>query len=550
MRRFEVTLATAAAFGVAALFWWSAANPGTVRSPDASDYAQMGRELARGHGFATRQIFPRHVPFLAERNLLEGDRWPNLYRYPVQPILEAVAQTFVSDVRMASSFVSGVSFALGVALLFWLGVRLAGVAGGAGAGALYAVDPAVYQSAHLGLTEPTASALLLVVCSLALACREISPLRSAALGGAAGLAVLTRTQVAFLLPLVLAWAVWRSEPRRRAVAAAACLAAFAIALSPWLVRNAALVGAPAFSFSSTRSLVLGTTGAYTDLDMQLHEPVHLTDVVARHGGAIAEKVIHENLPMALSAEFWADMFRGVPPAVAFLALLAFPLAFRRGVGYPRSLPWLMLGVLTLNFVSVSLAHHELRFYLIVRPCLYLLAGVTLGEFVREVAERTSAPRRARLAGSVAILCVAALLVARGRLFERVSARPQPAALALLAELTPPSALVVSDISYRIALDEDRRTLRLPDHPSDLLEIDDCYLTVDALVLSERVLRDWSNSRRFFANYSEYRRFVSTPEFADRFTEAGRLPGGATLFLHSDAAGRPASDCPTAGQGPR
>lgn len=546
MRNFETSVATAAVFAAAVFFWWGAADPDTVRSADAFDYAQMGREIGRGHGFSTLQIFPRHVPFLSERNLLDRDPWPNLHRYPMQPVLNAAAQTFVSDTRLASSLVSGLSFALGVALLFWLGVRVAGAVAGVSAASMYAIDPAVYQSAHLGLTEPTASALLIAMACLTLGVREITLARSVALGVTAALAVLTRTQLAFLLPLALAWSAWRTPPGRRTAVIGACLAAFAIVASPWFLRNAALTGSPAFSFSSTRNLVLGTEGAHTDVEMQLHEPVHLTGIMARHGDAVTEKILHENLPMAFSAEFWVRMFRGVPVAVALLAALAFPLAFRTGPCVPRSLPWLMLGVLALNFVSVSLAFHDPRFYLITRPCLYLLAGVAFSEVLRWLAAQMPWPRGAQLmgtAGIFAVLCVAAIQVARGTPFERVAQRPKHTRPILIPEHISPSALIASDISHRIALIEDRRTLRLPDRPHDLFEIDDCYLSIGALVLSDRVLRGRTDRREHFANYSIYRRFVSRPEFTDRFTLAGRLPGGANLYVRSDAAGRPASDCP-------
>lgn len=72
------TAVLCAVAGTSALaMWWMLASPAYVYSNDAFDYAQMGAQLANGDGFSTLQIFPRHVPFLAERGLLDGP-WPNL----------------------------------------------------------------------------------------------------------------------------------------------------------------------------------------------------------------------------------------------------------------------------------------------------------------------------------------------------------------------------------------------------------------------------------------------------------------------------------------
>jgi len=47
-------------------------------SPDAYDYAQMGREIRSGYGFSTRQLLPRHIPYLFERGYLRTGHPPNL----------------------------------------------------------------------------------------------------------------------------------------------------------------------------------------------------------------------------------------------------------------------------------------------------------------------------------------------------------------------------------------------------------------------------------------------------------------------------------------
>ena len=79
----QLGVAAAILAAVFALCWrWADASH--VMQPDAIDYAQMGRSLARGDGFATQQIFPRHLAYLVEHDLYGAEPVPNLYRYPIQ----------------------------------------------------------------------------------------------------------------------------------------------------------------------------------------------------------------------------------------------------------------------------------------------------------------------------------------------------------------------------------------------------------------------------------------------------------------------------------
>ena len=107
--RRELAHAALGGIALAGVCLWFTASPGSVVSNDALDYAQMGRELARGHGASTLQIFPRHVPFLHENGLLDGP-WPNLHRYPLPTWLDAVAALFTDDPRRAAFYQSAGSY--------------------------------------------------------------------------------------------------------------------------------------------------------------------------------------------------------------------------------------------------------------------------------------------------------------------------------------------------------------------------------------------------------------------------------------------------------
>ena len=57
--------------------------------PDGFDYAQIGREILRGHGFGSQQaIYALHLEFLTERDLLT-ETWPNLHRFPLPSLVLA-----------------------------------------------------------------------------------------------------------------------------------------------------------------------------------------------------------------------------------------------------------------------------------------------------------------------------------------------------------------------------------------------------------------------------------------------------------------------------
>lgn len=119
---------------------------------------------------------------------------------------------------------------------------------------------------HDTALQDTALYTLLLASALALCLRlvegEVERPRAAALafGLACALGVLTRVA---LLPSVLVLMAWpalvaaRSERRRQAGWAAVSLVLFALTLSPWLVRNHRLLGAPVLTSDTGRSLWLG-----------------------------------------------------------------------------------------------------------------------------------------------------------------------------------------------------------------------------------------------------------------------------------------------------
>jgi hypothetical protein len=93
---------------------------------------------------------------------------------------------------------------------------------------------------------------LTLLCALR-ALEAPTPGRAAWLGAAAALATLTRGEALLLVPLLLVPVTWRAGPR----AVLAGLAAFALLLVPWSVRNYSAFDRPVLVSNNTGSLLAG-----------------------------------------------------------------------------------------------------------------------------------------------------------------------------------------------------------------------------------------------------------------------------------------------------
>ncbi len=513
------------AVGLLALGLWSRAPAlASFRAPDAYDYAQMGRAVHLGRGLSTQQIFPRHVPFLEERGLLDGTSWPNLSRYPLPPLLHAAAQMGTDNPFRAGQMVSGLFFAVAMGLLAVTAARGFGVVGGLAATLLAFSDPDWLHSAHQALTEPLACACLLGFLGVVVGV-EVGAWgwrRSLALGLVSGIAVLTRTQLGFLVPVgALTCALLTAKGLRLRHEGCFFLGLF-LSVLPWMVRNLSLVGSPWFSFSSTRNLVMGTG---RDLDMELSAPVGLSAVWEQHGSAIGTKIL-EQLGAGITAEYWGSMYAGLPLWVAVGAALFTLLGILPRFRAPRRLASLITSILALNFFTVSLAFPLDRFFLPTRPLLCLMAAGCLATLIRLITAHSPWVRR-----GVAALALGALAIPAFQAVARHQESPRRvASLEGVLEVCEPGSVIASDLSHRIALETPHRALRLPANPEELLEIDQEYLRLDYVLLSAKLMTGAKTKKEAHFNaFETYRKFVRSSEFRSRYEEVPDLPGNTTLF---------------------
>jgi hypothetical protein len=112
---------------------------------------------------------------------------------------------------------------------------------------LWVVDGSLMSESLYGLTIA-----LTLICALR-ALERPTPGRAALLGGAAGLAALTRGEALLLVPLLVVPAPWRGGLRP----VLAGLAAFAVVLAPWSIRNLSAFDRPVLVSNNTGSVLAG-----------------------------------------------------------------------------------------------------------------------------------------------------------------------------------------------------------------------------------------------------------------------------------------------------
>lgn len=243
-----------------------ARGPAELAFPDAMEYADTARCIARGEGALDRAVWTLHL----ER--LGGTPAPAVRRATLFPLFESLAfRLFGSTDRVAVAS-SGVWFGATLALTFALSVALApaprfatrSAVVAAAATAIVALDPLSLAYGFSGLSEPMFSAAVLGVAALATA----PPARGKwfAVGLAAGASQAIRLN-GFWLVGAAAVAAWIFEGarssdeslvaesrRRRARAIAGILAGAALPLCAIALRNARVAGT--FSFVGPNGAIL------------------------------------------------------------------------------------------------------------------------------------------------------------------------------------------------------------------------------------------------------------------------------------------------------
>lgn len=227
--RRTILLATVALGLVLRLGMATALGLGTPPAPgsDQHEYDTYAWNLAQGRGYRGMS------PDVADRDHLTA------YRPPGTSLMWAAIYRVVGHrydaIRLAHCLLGAAT----IVLVYHIGIICGGEAVGLMAAIAFAIYPLSLLYASELLSETLGTFWLLASVLACLRLGERPSWGGAALaGGLLGMALLTRLNVALLLPLLTFWSLWHFRESRRAMLVGLAVPAFAACLLvPWAVRN-------------------------------------------------------------------------------------------------------------------------------------------------------------------------------------------------------------------------------------------------------------------------------------------------------------------------
>jgi hypothetical protein len=202
----------------------------------------------------------------------------------------------------------------------------------------------------------------------------------------------------------------------------------------------------------------------------------------------------------------------------------------------RYFKWFSAILIVITFLVISLTVYSVRSYMMFRPLILI---VSINEIVR-LFDRYLRPQALRAAGVGILIMLGFVQLGLGVIAHKNSPPAQSEfdvrTYSILVDKTDEDTLIASDISERISAYTERRTLRLPSDPAELLEINQGYLPIDYLLLSKDLVRGELSDQDepgYHETYDQYVAFVATAEFLEVFAYEDQLPNGAVLYIRKD-----------------
>jgi len=347
------------------------AFPTATPEADAADYLRLAQGLRAGKGY------------------VDDGGHPTAFRPPLYPLMLSLTGPDVHVAVTLQSALGAANCLLTVALVSrWLAGPAPWLAG-----LLLAVDP-VHASASSRLLSEVVYQTLFLLSLLALDDGR-SPRRALLSGLLSGLGLLARTAaLPVLLAMLAVWA-WRAGPRLKA--GALFLAGALLAVSPWVVRNALVMGAPVLSTQAGITLY----SSYRPPQGRIFGVLITDDEVVRAeakgeiaadrqltGAALREAAAHplRTLRLALLkiAFLWIPIdweIRRPPGLLSPTYLFALPLALWTLAKRPRSFPPVPLLLLVLTLFS-AIVYGSPRLRLPYDPLVYALAAGVVAAHLR------------------------------------------------------------------------------------------------------------------------------------------------------------------------
>jgi 4-amino-4-deoxy-L-arabinose transferase-like glycosyltransferase len=346
--------------------------------------------LARAHTFGTYGTETDFYHFFApDAERLAAGQFPeNPYQGPGYPALLALVTRLTGDIFVAGKWISIISAALVVGLIFLLFARLFGYWVGVGAQLIALVSGEFPQFAISATTDVFFLLLCLATLLVFVSERAAVPWRVALTAVLAALAYLTRYNGLFLVAACLLGIVWLNYFNRgwrdRSKLAALFLAVFFITASPWLYANYRHRGSPFYNtnYLNMATLFYGNlVGGRTNQDgtRRLEDVFHSFGDVLRYDPRRVITHYPVNLSQSLRNSIWTSL---VSPWVGWLAAVGLALALIERRSKAVSLV-IIAGAIYLLLMGLN--HWEARYYFFIMAIyagLSVYAAFRLLELVR------------------------------------------------------------------------------------------------------------------------------------------------------------------------
>jgi 4-amino-4-deoxy-L-arabinose transferase-like glycosyltransferase len=305
---------------------------------------------------------------------------------------------------------------------------------------------------------PDALSMGLIFCLLAVVVRARKPWHWVLAGVGFGLAWLTRSTAALVIPAVVVWLLGRRGVRQTLIAGSLCgLGALAVA-SPWLVRNMKVRGGPFESDSSFYLLIdyYATRGGRSvdELYRSLQPPAPVHDDVAGILRATAE-----DTPVAVARVAAAAAQSDVGAAIVLMA------AFLCGAWCVLRRRWnielvavVVLFATTIGVFAVRGEHLEPRYMAV---CYALLGLLLVAPFGTPLTRRTAWLRLPSLLYLVAFLLPQSVRIATEMRRPDAELLQFRAAATTLDRVIPDTTAVVSHLPYLFTLYTGRHAVSPP-----------------------------------------------------------------------------------------
>jgi len=431
-----------------------------VLGPEAADYAQIGRNVARGQGFRTDAVVPLTV----------GMGWPvqatpELAKPPLPSLLMGLAYRGLGESDTVTLGLQYASLCVCLIVLYWVGARAFGTTAGLLTVALIALNPSVVAlAARYGNVSICAALMACVLLTLTYVSGDgrggarSSPAPRASrrqsvgvflAGLLFGLAYLSEyALLAVLVPLLMqVYSLAAREKRWRNTGLA--LLGFLIVALPWWVRCWVLFRAPVVSLDRYVAML------FTDA----HPGTTLLRSVSVPGDPYLFLLTHPKAVLANLLRCGAGLSDSLPVVASSMVIGGAALLYLTSLKSASDACWrrlLLGGAIAVLLATAFTIQFTVVNFMPLLPLAALLAAAALVRLVRGL----GGWRGVVVGGALAVLLVIPAW-ARPETSVPAEARMVAANLRGLSRVLPRNAVVISDTPQLVAWYADRPTVWLP-----------------------------------------------------------------------------------------